>query len=304
MELTPLTRMRSLLFAPAVRDDVIPKTVRYGADGVVIDCEDATPVSQKAAGRSNAMELAPTLMGKGSAIFVRVNPPGTPWFSDDVAYGLSENLSGVVVPMVETIEGLDQCAKALAIADRGHLGIIAGLETARGVADARQLLGHRQVIGAYFGAEDYVADLGGVRTQNNIEVLFARSSIAQAGRLARKPVIDQIVANFRDGDRMSRETLEARAMGFGGKLCIHPDQVALANDGFTPSEEEVQRAERMLAAYDIATASGVAAIDFEGQMVDEPLAECRGAACAHSNDHRGGQCWLHRVDNESCAAAS
>ena len=273
MEPTPLSRMRSMLFAPAVRDDLIPKTLRTGADGVVIDCEDATPVSQKAAGRSNAVELAPTIIGQGSDIFVRVNPPGTPWFEDDISFGLNENLAGVVVPMVETLEGLDQCAKALAAADFGHLGIVAGLETARGVADARHLLTHGQVIGAYFGAEDYIADLGGVRTQNNIEVLFARSLVAQASRLARKPVVDQIVANFRDNDRMTREAHEARAMGFAGKLCIHPDQVALANAGFTPSDEEIERAERLLAAYDIGVASGVAAIDFEGQMVDEPLAE-------------------------------
>lgn len=174
--------------------------------------------------------------------------------------------------MVETLEGLDQCAKELSKAGFGHLGILAGLETAKGVADARHLLGHGQVIGAYFGAEDYVADLGGVRTQSNVEVLFARSSVAQAGRIANKPVIDQIVANFRDHDRMTHESLEARALGFKGKLCIHPGQVELANAGFTPSDEEVERAERMLAAYDIGIASGVAAIDFEGQMVDEPLA--------------------------------
>jgi len=273
MEPTPLSRMRSLLFAPAVRDDLIPKTLRTGADGIVIDCEDATPVSQKAAGRSNAADLAPTIMGHGSDIFVRVNPPGTPWFSDDISFGLHENLAGVVVPMVETLEGLDQCAKALAAADLGHLGIVAGLETARGVADARHLLAHGQVIGGYFGAEDYIADLGGVRTQNNIEVQFARASIAQASRLAQTPVIDQIVANFRDNDRMSLEAFEARAMGFAGKLCIHPDQVALANAGFTPTEAAIERAERLLAAYDIGIAAGVAAIDFEGSMVDEPLAE-------------------------------
>ncbi len=265
-------RLRSLLFAPAVRDDLIPKLTRTEADGVVIDCEDATPLSEKAAGRANACELAPTIMGQGSAVFTRINPPTTEWFDDDIADGLHHDLDGVVVPMVETIEGLNQCAAALADADLGHLGILAGLETALGVADARLLLAHPQVVGGYFGAEDYIADLGGVRTDSNTEVLFARSSVAQAGRLARKPVIDQIVANFRDDERMSRESDEARSLGFSGKLCIHPNQVTLANRGFTPSDGEVDRAQRMLVAYAAAIESGVAAIDFEGQMVDEPLA--------------------------------
>ena len=183
---------------------MIPKLTRSDPDGVVIDCEDATPMGQKAAGRSNAMELAPRIMGQGSEVFVRINPPGTQWFRDDVAYGLHTKLDGVVVPMVETLEGLDQVAKALAANDLGHLGIIAGLETGLGVADARQLLAHAQVIGAYFGAEDFVADLCGVRTSNNIEVHYARSQVVLAGRLAGKPVIDQIVANFRDNDRFAR----------------------------------------------------------------------------------------------------
>ncbi|MEM7094885.1 MAG: CoA ester lyase [Actinomycetota bacterium] len=272
MEPKPAARLRSLLFAPAVRDDMIPKLTRSDPDGVVIDCEDATPMGQKAAGRSNAMELAPRIMGQGSEVFVRVNPPGTPWFRDDIAYGLHEKLDGVVIPMVESLDGLDLVAKTLAAADIGHLGVIAGLETGMGVADARALLQHPQVIGAYFGAEDYIADLGGIRTESNVEVHYARSAVALAGRLASKPVIDQIVANFRDNDRFARETAEARAMGFKGKLCIHPAQVELANRGFLPSEEEVDRALRMLAAYEIGLASGVAAIDFEGQMVDEPLA--------------------------------
>lgn len=290
MPVASAPRLRSLLFAPAVRADLIPKLGASGADGVVIDCEDATPVSQKAAGRSNAVELAPTIMGPGRpAVFTRINAAGTPWFADDIRYGLAEGLAGIIVPMVESVDNLDRCAKELAAAEFGHLGIVAGLETGLGVADARHLLSHPQVIAGYFGAEDYIVDLGGVRTRSNNEVLYARSAVALAGRLARKPVIDQIVADFRDFDRFSAEAAEARAMGFSGKLCIHPGQVDLAHAGFTPSEAEVERAERLLAAYDIGVASGVAAIDFEGQMVDEPLAEqARQLLAAAGIDPRRG----------------
>ena len=266
-------RIRSVLFAPAVREDLVAKLPRSGPDAVVIDCEDATPVDQKDIGRANAVTLAPTIMGQGSAVFVRINPPTTAWFHDDIAQGLSPELDGVIVPMVESIEQLEQCAAALADAGLAHLGVIVGLETALGVADTRQLLGHDQVVGGYFGAEDYIADLGGVRTESNVEVLYARSSVAQAGRIALKPVLDQIVADFRNDDRMRDESFVARSMGYAGKLCIHPNQVAIANDGFTPSDAEVDRAKRLLAAYEAGVGSGVAAIDFEGQMVDGPLAE-------------------------------
>ena len=283
----PLPRLRSVLFAPAVREDLVPKLPRSGADGVVIDCEDATPVDRKDVGRANASTLAPTILGQGSAVFVRINPPTTEWFNDDVAGALVPELAGVIVPVVETLEQLDECAAALASAGLAHLGVIAGLETALGAADARHLLAHDQVVGGYFGAEDYIADLGGVRTESNIEVLYARSSVAQAGRIARKPVLDQIVADFRNRNRMSEESLAARSMGYAGKLCIHPGQVAIANAGFTPSDAEVDRARRLLDAYEAGVASGVAAIDFEGQMVDGPLAEQARHVLAQSGTNEG-----------------
>ncbi len=267
----PLGRLRSLLFAPAVRADMLTRLAERDADAVVIDCEDATPPGAKAEARATARAVAPGL-AEAVAVTVRVNAVASPWFADDVAEGLDPSLAAVVVPKIETLGDLDRVGDALAGAGLTDLGVIAGLETALGVADARPLLAHRLVVGAYFGAEDFIADMGGVRTASNDEVAFARAGVALAGRLAGVPVLDQVVADFRDGDRFEREAAEARALGYAGKLCIHPGQVPLANTGFVPSVDEVDRARRLLAAYDEASAAGVAAIDFEGQMVDEPLA--------------------------------
>ena len=264
------TRVRSVLFAPAVRRDVIAKLGRRGADLVVIDCEDATPVAMKEEGRAAARELAP-VVARDARVAVRVNPVDSEWFAADVA-SLPEGLAAVVVPKVETIEGLDRVAAALEAAGRSDLGVFAGLETALGVADARSLLAHRQVIAGYFGAEDFIADMGGVRTASNAEVVYARGAVALAGRLAEVPVVDQVVTEIRTQDRFLDEAAEARAMGYVGKLCIHPGQVVAAHEAFTPSVEEVATARRLLAAYEAGIASGTAAIDFEGRMVDEPLA--------------------------------
>ncbi len=267
-----MARLRSLLFAPAVRPDFLEKLPGRGADAVVIDCEDATPPGSKAEARATARRMTPLLAAAGATTFVRINPPNTEWFDADVADGLAPELAGVVVPMVETVAGLDQVARALDAAGHGQLGVVAGLETGLGVADARSLLAHPRVMGGYFGAEDYIADLGGRRTAGNQEVLLARSMVALAGRLASVPVLDQVVTDFRDDERFEREAVEACAFGFAGKLCIHPGQVAAANRAFTPSADEVDRAERLLIAYQEASARGIAAIDFEGQMVDEPVA--------------------------------
>jgi citrate lyase subunit beta/citryl-CoA lyase len=267
----PVGRLRSLLFAPAVRPDFIAKLPERGADAVVIDCEDATPAGAKAEGRANARAMAPALAA-ACQVTVRVNAPATEWFVDDVHRGLTPELAAVVVPKVETLAGLDEVAAELDRAGLPALGVLAGIETALGVADVRRLLAHPRVVAAYFGAEDFVADMGGVRTSSNAEVHHARSVVALAGRLAGVPVLDQIVADFRDDRRFAAEAAEARALGYGGKLCIHPDQVAVANRAFVPSEAEVGRARRLLQAYESAALAGVAAIEFEGQMVDEPVA--------------------------------
>ena len=265
-------RLRSLLFAPAVRPDMLRKLPATGADGVVIDCEDATPPGAKAEGRANAREIAPEIAGQGSLVFVRVNGVASDWFEQDLDGALAQGLDGIVVPKLDQVAQADACARALS--ERGHerLLLVAGIETALGVADARSLLAHPRVAAAYFGAEDYIADMGGVRTESSQEVLYARSQVALAGRLAGVPVLDQVVTDFRNDALFEREIAEARAIGYQGKLCIHPKQVALANTGFVPSEEEVDHARRLLDAYERESAAGVGAISFEGQMVDEPLA--------------------------------
>jgi len=275
-------RLRSLLFAPAVRPDLLRKMPRTGADAIVIDLEDATPPDAKDTGRVE-MRLAVANLAGQLPILVRVNDDTTPWHDDDLDSLPTEGIAGIVVPKIETITDLDSLAARLT--DRGlDMPVIGGVETALGVADARPLLAHDVISAAYFGAEDFIADLGGVRTASNDEVAYARAQVALAGRLADVTVIDQIVADFTDDDRCRRECLQARAMGYGGKLCIHPSQVAIANEAFLPSSEEMNRARRLLEAYDDAKAQGVASVAFEGQMVDEPVARQARRVLAQADD--------------------
>ena len=275
-------RLRSLLFAPAVRPDLLRKMPRTGADAIVIDLEDATPPEAKDTGRAEMRSAVADLAGQ-LPVLVRVNDDTTPWHDDDLDSLPTEGLAGIVVPKIETIAGLDSLAERLTA--RGlDMSVIGGVETALGVADARPHLAHDVISAGYFGAEDFIADLGGVRTASNDEVAYARAQIALAGRLADVTVIDQIVADFTDDDRCRRECLEARAMGYGGKLCIHPSQVSIANAAFLPSSEEIDRARRLLEAYDDAKAQGVASVAFEGQMVDEPVARQARRVLAQADD--------------------
>jgi citrate lyase subunit beta / citryl-CoA lyase len=266
-----MMRLRSLLFAPAVRPDLLGKLPRSQPDGVVIDCEDATPPSRKHEGRDNAREVGDELAAGGVMVFVRVNAVGSPWFEQDIAEGIPARGAGIVVPMIEDLAQLDRVGEAVAATRRDDVTVIVGLETARGVAAARELLTHDVVDGGYFGAEDFIADMGGVRTDSNHEVHHARSEVALAGRVAGVPVFDQVVVAFGDLTRFEREAHEARAMGYSGKMCIHPDQVSLAHAAFTPSAQEVASARALIAAFDEAERAGEAVVVVDGRMIDGPL---------------------------------
>ncbi len=239
---------------------------------IVVDCEDATPPGEKQAARPAARAATHALVEAGSCAVLRINSPGSEWCADDIEFAVTAELAAVMVPKVETVRELDDLAALLGASGNADVGIIAGLETALGVVDARPLLAHPQVVGAYFGAEDFIADMGGLRTPTNDEVRTARSLVALAGRLAGVPVLDMVVSDFTDDGRYTAEAAEARALGYAGKLCIHPSQVVLANEAFTPSDAEIERARRLIEAFEEAVAAGFGVVSFEGQMIDEPLA--------------------------------
>lgn len=266
-------RIRSLLFAPASRPDVLRKLPRAAPDAVALDLEDAVPPDGKPAAREHARIVGAELAAAHPeiAVYVRVNPVPTAWFTDDVRQGVHPSITGVIVPKLETPTDLATVADALVAAGLGQLHVLAGIESAAGVDRVRELLVPPVAV-AYFGAEDYVADLGGVRTAGSTEVLYARSRVVLAARLAGVPAVDQVVTHLDAEDNFLADAAEGRALGYRGKLCIHPAQVALAHRAFTPSGGEVDRARRLVAAYEEAIAGGHAAIAFEGQMVDEPLA--------------------------------
>jgi citrate lyase subunit beta/citryl-CoA lyase len=230
---------------------------------VAIDLEDAVPPGSKDEARGALAELVGSV--EGPLVFVRVNGPETGWFDEDVAAAARLPVAGIVVPKVESAADL---ARARARLGEGP-AIVAGLESARGVAACEEILAWGPAL-AYFGAEDYVADVGGRRSEGGEEVLYARSRVALAARLAEVPALDQVVVDFRDEEAMRRDSEQGRAIGYRGKLCIHPGQVEIANRAFGASPEEVERAEALLAAWEQAAARGIAAVEFEGAMVDGP----------------------------------
>lgn len=250
--------LRSLLFVPGNKTELLAKVPRWQPDVVVVDLEDAVPEADKDAAR---LAVAEADLGEAqTTVLVRINPPGTPWHELDIAACLDTAAAGIVLPKGEepdaVIELRDRLTKSAP-----HFGIVLGIESALGVARARELLA-TGIAAAFFGSEDFLADMGGRRTSTGLEVLYARSEVVLAGRLAGVPMIDQAVVAVEDDAAFTTDAEMGRALGYVGKICVHPRQVALAHAVFTPSDAEVAEARRVLKA----AAAGVGVVD--GLMVD------------------------------------
>jgi citrate lyase subunit beta/citryl-CoA lyase len=257
-----LTRARSLLFMPATRADMIAKIPRIGPDVAVADLEDAVAADDKERARGIAAAAIDALADSPVTVLIRVNAIGTPWFDGDIAAAAGCAAAGIVVPKLATPQELGHVRQALAEHSWSDALLVPGLETALGVADARALLSHG-VSAVYFGAEDYIADIGGRRTRAGAEVLYARSRVALAAHLAGLPALDQVVTDLADDEHFLADAAGGRDLGYQGKMCIHPRQVALAHQVFTPTPAELAHAREVVAAGQ----SGVAVVD--GQMADE-----------------------------------
>lgn len=257
----PVAAIRSLLFVPANQPAMIAKLPRFDPDVAVVDLEDAVAAADKLAARPVASSAIEALDGVGT-VLVRVNPIDSPWFADDLAMAARCAANGIVVPKLDSLDQLARVHDALAQLSWTSPVIVAGIETALGAADSRPLLA-AGVSAAYFGAEDYVADIGGRRTHGGAEVLHARSQVLLAARLAGVPAVDQAVLILGDDDHFRADARAGADLGYQGKICINPRQVELSHEVFTPTPDEVDHARRVIAAAD----GGVAVID--GQMVDD-----------------------------------
>jgi citrate lyase subunit beta/citryl-CoA lyase len=265
--------IRSVLIAPANRKDMLAKLPRSQPDAVILDLEDGVAPEAKIAARGLARDSAIQLSAQHPemSVFIRVNGVKSPWFFADVDAAVYPGLAAVVIPKLECVDDVKIAAEALVICGCSDVPIFAGIETAAGVMAAEALMVPPVEL-VYFGAEDFVADMGGERTVANSEVLYARSRVALAARVNDVQSIDQVVVAYGDEQQFVTDAREGRNLGFGGKVCIHPAQVRLANQVFSPSVAEVEHARRLLDAYQQSSASGMGAIAFEGRMVDEPMA--------------------------------
>lgn len=269
--------IRSLFFAPANRPELVVKFPRFKADCCVIDLEDGTPDVEKAAARAALKDTVNRVRAAGldSMLAIRVNVPDSPHYLADLEAAFACNIDAVVIPKLENpaqaLAAVHWIEHAFEGQDRKPT-LIGGIESVRGVLNAVSICDQtRRLSAVYFGAEDYAADVGARRSPHGDEVATARGWTLMAAKAAGLIAIDQAVLDIRNNTLYTEDARRGRDMGYQGKICVAPAQVALANAAFSPTPDEVDYARRLVAAYKEATDRGIGTIDFEGKMVDGPL---------------------------------
>jgi citrate lyase subunit beta/citryl-CoA lyase len=268
-----------MIFTPGHRREMIEKAIRSGADAVIVDLEDAVTIEAKPAARALLGDLPPSPV----PLYVRVNGPSTPFFWEDVVAAGRAGVAGLVIPKAEDpglLTRLDGALTALEVdspEEPGSIEVVPLIESALGVRLTYEMLTASDRIGAvlFGGGEqgDLVADLGAEWTPEGTGLMQARAAVLLAARAAGiSQPMEAVFMDFRNLEALRTECELARRLGYVGKVAIHPAQVAVINQVFTPSPEVVEHQRKVLAAFEQAETEGSASIAVDGRMVDYAVA--------------------------------
>ena len=263
---------RSVLFTPGDEPEMMRKALEGDADVVVFDLEDAVAPDRKEAAREAVEGVLYDIPEGAPEAWVRLNPFGGDIDGRDDLDAIDAEPSCFVVPKAGSAEDIEAVAEALEESGT-DTGVVPIVESAAGVVNAAEVATASRVSAVVFGAEDLAADLGATRTPEGEEVIYARQKVVAAATAAGVEAIDTLWTEFRDEEGLREDTERGISLGYDGKLAIHPAQVEVINDAFTPDARKVEWAERILEAKEEAEERGKGVFEVDGEMVDAPLVE-------------------------------
>jgi len=273
--------IRTALFVPGNRPDRIVKAFGTGADFVIIDLEDAVPLSEKESSRPNVREKVAEFADR--MILVRTNALGSAFVDGDLDEAIVEGVNGIILPKVERADDITKINTFLIEVEKkrplpeGSIRVFPFIESAAGVQHIYDIVSTKtkpdRIHTVMFGAADYTLDMGIEMTMGGNELFYARSRIAIACRAAgiAPPVDTPFMIDLKNTEALISDARRAKELGFQGKLVIHPNQVEPCNRIFSPLPEEIKKAEKIVKAFEEAEAAGMAAIQLEGKFIDYPV---------------------------------
>ncbi|RWK87218.1 MAG: CoA ester lyase [Mesorhizobium sp.] len=270
-------RWRSLLFVPAHVPRFVETAPECGADGIILDLEDSVPQDQKGESRRQLSASVAKVGRKGASVFVRVNR-GLRALAADLDVAVMAGVDALVLPKVDSAEWVSEIANAVSGLERernlaqGHIRFLAQIETPAALQRLAAIAtAHPRMAAMALGPEDFSAAVGGAPEFDllltpNLSVLFA----ARAAGLLPLGFIGSI-GDFSDTHKIRETAAQARRLGFAGALAIHPTQVAIFNEAFSPTAQELEWARRVVAAEKDAAGRGLCAFAIDGKMIDPPV---------------------------------
>lgn len=283
---------RSLLFIPGNSPSMILNGSVFGADSVIFDLEDAVSPAEKDAARILVRNGIKTLDYNFLETIVRINSIQTTFWQKDLATVIPVNPDAILVPKVESAKDIHKVTNYLVNLEKesNRTKIIGLIETALGVENAYEIAqASERVTALFLGAEDLTADIGAKRTKEGQEIFYSRSRIIIAAKAAGIAAIDTPFTDVNDDQGLVADTILARDLGFDGKAVISPRHIDLVNEIFTPTEEEVEYAQKVMAVITRAQKEGKGAVALDGKMIDAPIVERAKRVLSLAEKLKGGR---------------
>ena len=282
--------IRSLLYVPASSERFVAKAHERGADAIILDLEDAVAPQEKERARAALKDAVPAVGRNGATVFVRINAVATGLAFDDADAACRAGAFGLFVAKVQSPAELARLDELLDVTEREiarprPMVLVPMLEDPGAVLDARAIAAaSRRTFALVSGSEDMATAMGGEPTPEVLRLpkLLVHLAAKATGLVSFGML--RTVADFKDAEAVAASAREARAFGFDGASCIHPSVVPILNAAFTPTAAELDRARRMVEAFEAAKAAGEGAFRFEDKMVDEPVVARARALLARASN--------------------
>lgn len=273
-----MTALRSLLFVPGNKDNMLEKALGFRPDAFVPDMEDSVPEAEKENARNTIAAFLPKLAESGIAVIPRVNSLDTGLAADDLAAVVGPHVQGISIGKIhgpgdiDTVSGLIGELEAGSGLAEGTIKMLPWLESAKAMVRCYEICrSSPRIIGVAFGAEDFTHDMGIERLEDESEVAFARNHLCVSARAAEVLAFDTPYFRFKDEEGLRANSAAARQCGFKGKFAIHPAQIDAINESFSPSAREIEHARRVVAAFEEAERAGRGSTSLEGKVIDVPV---------------------------------
>ena len=270
--------LRSLLFIPGNRPDMLSKATKYSPDAFVPDMEDSVPLSEKRNARKYIDDVMGNLLSLDVPVIPRINSLDSGLANDDIKIALKHAVFGISVGKISSSADINKLSNIIAVEEInqgrmiGSTRLIVWIETSESIINVKEIANSSpRIVALAFGAEDYTNDMAINRRSDDSEILFARHSVAIAAKSANLLSLDTPYFEFKNHEGLKADVETARSIGFTGKFAIHPNQIEAINNGFIPSEEEIEYSKYIVSEYQKAVKLGKGAIGLDGLVIDVPV---------------------------------